>query len=179
MTGGMGYEGLAALRDFVQEGGTLVTLGSAGTVPVEFGMVRGVSIRDPGGLFSPGSIVGGRRTRAHPILWGYDAEFPVFDRFGPYLSVTRGPPRITWSSGSRPDRGLPERARRGPRELGGHPAVLSVPVWGGKPRPLRDPDPAPEPDAGQLRPGLERGPQLGRAGDGSDTRRGGGGRRLG
>jgi hypothetical protein len=24
----------------------------------------------------------------HPILWGYDEEFPAFDRFGPYLSVS-------------------------------------------------------------------------------------------
>jgi hypothetical protein len=41
------------------------------------------------GLFSPGSIVRARAVRDdHPILWGYDEEFPAFDRFGPYLSVS-------------------------------------------------------------------------------------------
>jgi hypothetical protein len=88
MTGGMGYEGLAALRDFVEAGGTFITLGSATTLPVHFGMTRDITLAEPQGLFVPGSIVQGRVTRAtHPIAWGYDERVPLLNRFGPYLNV--------------------------------------------------------------------------------------------
>jgi hypothetical protein len=88
MTGGMGYEGLAALRDFVEAGGTFITLGSATTLPVHFGMTRDITLADPPGLFVPGSIVQGRVARAtHPIAWGYDENVPLLNRFGPYLNV--------------------------------------------------------------------------------------------
>jgi hypothetical protein len=88
MTGGMGYEGLAALRDFMHAGGTFITLGSATTLPIEFGLVRDVSLADPAGLFVPGSVVQGRIARAdHPIAWGYDEKVPLINRFGPYLNV--------------------------------------------------------------------------------------------
>ncbi len=88
MTGGMGYEGLAALRDFMNAGGTFITLGSATTLPVEFGLVRGVSLTSPSGLFVPGSVVQGRVARAdHPVAWGYEERVPLINRFGPYLDV--------------------------------------------------------------------------------------------
>ncbi len=132
MTGGMGYEGLAALRDFVESGGTLLALGSGATLPIEFGMVRGVSIRGTGSLFSPGSIVGGRRSgAASPITWGYDDAFPVFDRFGPYFSVSGdlgdhvavryAPAADVFLSG----------IVDSPNQLGGHPAVASIPLGEG------------------------------------------------
>jgi hypothetical protein len=60
MTGGMGFAGLAALDDFMQRGGTLITLGSATTLPLEMGLVRDVTVADRGQLFVPGSIVGSR-----------------------------------------------------------------------------------------------------------------------
>jgi hypothetical protein len=88
ITGGMGFEGLAALRDFMDAGGTFITLGSATTLPVEFGLVRNVSLANPPGLFVPGSVVQGRVARAeHPIAWGYDERVPLINRFGPYLNV--------------------------------------------------------------------------------------------
>ncbi len=128
MTGGMGYEGLAALRDFVEGGGTLVALGSASTVPVEFGLVRGVSLREPGALFSPGSIVQGRAARPHhPILWGYAEEFPVFDRFGPYFTVSgdrQGDVVLRYAPA---DQVFLSGLVLGREGLGGHPAVISVP----------------------------------------------------
>jgi hypothetical protein len=132
MTGGMGYEGLLALRDFAESGGTFLALGSAATLPIEFGMVRGVSLRDPSQLFSPGSIVKGEAADpGHPIVWGYDESFPVFDRFGPYLSVSSereenvvvrfAPTSEVFLSG----------LVAGPSGLGGHPAVVSVPTGEG------------------------------------------------
>ncbi len=128
MTGGMGYEGLAALRDFVETGGTLVALGSASTVPVELGLVRDVSLRDPGALFSPGSIVQARAARTdHPIVWGYEEEFPVFDRFGPYFSVSGDRREDVVLRYAPADQVFLSGLVLGREGLGGHPAVLSVP----------------------------------------------------
>ncbi len=88
MTGGMGLEGLMAIRDFVDDGGTFITLRSATTLPVELGLVRGVSIRSAGNLFVPGSLVRGRTAqRRHPLAYGYDETMPLHHRFGPYLAV--------------------------------------------------------------------------------------------
>jgi hypothetical protein len=132
MTGGLGYEGLIALRSFVEAGGTLLALGSAATIPAEFAMARGVSLRSPSDLFSPGSIVQGRAADSgHPILFGYGDRFPVFDRFGPYLSAS-GPASSNVVVRFAPTSevflsGLVAN----PQGLGNQPAVISVPLGEG------------------------------------------------
>jgi hypothetical protein len=89
ITGGMRLEGLAAIRDFVLEGGTFIGLRSAAAVPVEFGLVRDVRVRDtPEGLFVPGSLVQGQVARpGHPLAYGYGTDVVLHHRFGPYLAV--------------------------------------------------------------------------------------------
>jgi hypothetical protein len=132
ITGGMGYEGLAALRDFVERGGTFITLGSATNLPLEFGMVRGIGTNTPRDLFVPGSIVQGRaEQRRHPITYGYDEQVPVFHQFGPYLSVPtaqRGNVILRYAPAG-------EVFLSGyvshPAQLGGQPAAVSVPVGEG------------------------------------------------
>jgi hypothetical protein len=131
MTGGMGHDGLMELQRFVREGGTLITLGSATTLPAEFGFVRGLGIRSTSDdLFIPGSIVRGRVTdNGHPITWGYDEEVPIFERFGPYLQVP----------GALQEHALLHYGEdlflsglvRGGEEIEGRPALLSVPVGEG------------------------------------------------
>ncbi|TVP77139.1 MAG: hypothetical protein EA352_04260 [Gemmatimonadales bacterium] len=133
MTGGMGYEGLMALRDFVMSGGTLLALGSAATLPVEFAMARGVSLRSPGGLFSPGSIVevetdGG----LHPITWGYEEAFPAFDRFGPYLSVSGDRSDDVALRFAPADRVFMSGLVEGPGQLARQPAVVSLALGEGR-----------------------------------------------
>jgi hypothetical protein len=128
MTGGMGYEGLAALRDFVHQGGTLLALGSAATLPVELGLVRGVSLRSPSSLFSPGSIVLGEAADPdHPVAFGYEDTFPVFDRFGPYLSVTSELEENVVLRYAPSDQVFLSGLVAGPEGLGGHPAIVSIP----------------------------------------------------
>jgi hypothetical protein len=131
-TGGMGFEGLAALRDFAHAGGTLIFEGSAATLPIEFGMVRGVSLRQTPQLFSPGSIVkGGVVDRAHPIAFGYDDEVPVFDRFGPYFAVTDRMRRNVVLRFAPADEVFMSGLVITRSQLGGHPAVISVPAGDG------------------------------------------------
>ena len=61
VTGGMGWEGLAHLQRFVEDGGLLVTLGSGSSLALEGGIVRGVR-RVAGGV--PRSSHGGGEASA-------------------------------------------------------------------------------------------------------------------
>lgn len=132
MTGGMGLEGLQAIRDFIHDGGTFMAMGSAATLPVEMGLVRGVTLRSTGNLFSPGSIVKGEGAdRGHPILAGYDESFPVFDRFGPYFSVSSELEENVVLRYAPADEVFLSGLVLGRGGLGGHPAVISVPQGDG------------------------------------------------
>jgi hypothetical protein len=60
LRGGMGAEGVAALKQFVRDGGTLITLGNAALLPVEeFPLPLKSALRDlkPGQFSCPGSIL--------------------------------------------------------------------------------------------------------------------------
>ncbi|MEE8143414.1 MAG: M14 family zinc carboxypeptidase [Planctomycetota bacterium] len=77
ITGGMGFEGLAHLQKFVQEGGLLITLGSAGRLATEGGLVRNIS-SSPKGVH-PGSHITSKVLRPeHPVAWGYPEVTYVF-----------------------------------------------------------------------------------------------------
>lgn len=78
--GGMGLEGLAELRKFVEEGGTLITTGNASAVPASFGLVNNIAVSSPGsGFYAPGPIVKAKLLQAaSPIFYGYtDDTIPV------------------------------------------------------------------------------------------------------
>jgi hypothetical protein len=109
ITGGIGWEGLGQIQDFVDRGGLLVTLGSGSMLPIEGGLMRGVR-RDAGG--PPRSTQGGGAAAAaasqaavtrtpgahvrvtfdrpdHPIAYGYDARTHVFRQNFPLYSIPR------------------------------------------------------------------------------------------
>jgi hypothetical protein len=98
ITGGIGWEGLGKLQQFVESGGLMVTLGNGSMLPIEGGILRGVR-RDSGGV--PRSSQGGGAAAAaaaqdavtrtpgahvrvhfnreeHPIGYGYPASTYVF-----------------------------------------------------------------------------------------------------
>jgi hypothetical protein len=79
ITGGMGWEGLASLHKFVEEGGMLLALGSAGVLPADGGIARDATAETPAGLANPGSHVTVKVLRPeHPIAWGYPAVTHLF-----------------------------------------------------------------------------------------------------
>ena len=109
ITGGIGWEGLAQLQRFVEDGGLLVTLGSGSMLPLEGGIVRGVR-RSSGGV--PRSTQGGGADSAaaaqqaatrtpgahvrvtfdqpdHPLAYGYPAQTYVFRQNFPLYDVPR------------------------------------------------------------------------------------------
>lgn len=109
ITGGIGWEGLAQLQDFVEDGGLLVTLGSGSMLALEGGIVRGVR-RDAGG--TPRSEAGtgmaaaassaeaqtrtpGAHLRVtfarpdHPLAYGYPTHTWVFRQNYPLYATPR------------------------------------------------------------------------------------------
>jgi hypothetical protein len=132
ITGGMGYEGLAALRDFVDGGGTFITLGSASTLPIEFGMVRDVSVGEAGSLFVPGSIVKGETENVdHPVMYGYGDTMPLYHRFGPYLNVSDELEENVLARYAAADELFMSGLVQNPGELAGDAAIVSLPVGDG------------------------------------------------
>jgi hypothetical protein len=88
MTGGMGFEGLAELQRFIDDGGTLITLAGATRLAGESGIARELSELTPRTLFHPGSVVRVRaRAPRSPILYGFPEVTYVFRGNGPLFEV--------------------------------------------------------------------------------------------
>jgi hypothetical protein len=161
VTGGLGWQGLAELQRFVEDGGLLATLGNASALPLEGGMVRGVrraARRDPHtaqvgaahAAWSPGSELRASFAREdHPLAYGYGARtsvfrgsFPVYDvprrwlRMAYCTSCLDGPEdrsAVVLEWGDRDGRPmLVSGGLRGEDVLAGKPAILDFPVGRGR-----------------------------------------------
>jgi hypothetical protein len=87
---GMGFDGLAALRRFVERGGLLLTTGNSSQLPVSMGFNSSVSINTTNLLRARGGIYRAQPVAtASPILYGYEAgSFPIYFNQAPVMSVT-------------------------------------------------------------------------------------------
>ena len=97
--GGIGTEGLANLRMFVENGGTLICLNRASELPLKYfglgekGIVNVVAKENQpkeGAFFCPGSLLRVRIDTKHPIGHGLDAEMAIFFKFRPVFEAGRG-----------------------------------------------------------------------------------------
>jgi hypothetical protein len=91
--GGIGDEGLAALRQFVAEGGTLVALGEATNLivdklPVGVKDLKRSTTRDQ--HFAPGTIVNLQVDTSHPVGWGMPSDTWGFYINSPFFQLTEG-----------------------------------------------------------------------------------------
>jgi len=97
ITGGIELQGLTNLKRFVEAGGTLVCIGNAARVPVEYGLVSGISTAAPRDLNAPGGVyLTERVSKDADVLRGYGdthaAYFnmntmPMFNIGGPSTSA--------------------------------------------------------------------------------------------
>jgi hypothetical protein len=127
--GGIGDEGVAALRTFVEHGGTLIALDSASSLPIQrFGLqVLNVSHTD---IYGPGSILRTRVNVDHPIGFGSETQsiawfehslaFRAQGNARAIVSYARGPSLLLsgWLTGG--------------EHLNGSDAVVEVPLGRGR-----------------------------------------------
>ena len=90
MRGGMGLEGLLAIRRFVEDGGLFVTIAGNASIPIDFGLIEAVSITPSRELKVRGSVVNAVFSDAKsPIAYGYGERLPVYFNQSPVFSVSR------------------------------------------------------------------------------------------
>ena len=86
--GGMGFEGLAHLKQFIDDGGLFLCFTSNAVLPVELGMTAGVSIVQTHALQARGSIYQSSvEDRESPIAYGYDEKLSVYFNQAPVFRV--------------------------------------------------------------------------------------------
>ena len=92
-TGGLGAEGMEALRDFVEDGGTLVALDSATALVIEhfeLPVRDALADVDPGEFYCPGSILKVRIDSSHPLAHGLPEELPIWFQSSPAFDADAG-----------------------------------------------------------------------------------------
>ncbi|HSW49479.1 MAG TPA: M14 family zinc carboxypeptidase [Bryobacteraceae bacterium] len=86
--GGMGLEGLMNIRRFVNEGGLFITIAGNASIPIDFGLVEGVSVVQTRELQVRGSVVNAVvADKASPIAYGYPERFAVYFSQAPVFRV--------------------------------------------------------------------------------------------
>jgi hypothetical protein len=141
-SGGLGTEGVAALREFIEAGGTLIALDSASTLPIEqFGLPVKNVIGDTRGnreglgpdsaaFYGPGSILKSTVDVTNPIAYGADPEGIVWFEQSPAFEVSGNAKTIV----SYPAQGsvLLSGWLLGGDKLNGRAAVVEAPLGKGR-----------------------------------------------
>ena len=87
--GGMELQGLMNLQKFVEQGGLFITIGSNASIPIDFGLVEGVSITQTRELQARGSVLNVTvADKGSPITYGYSDKFAVYFSQAPVFQVS-------------------------------------------------------------------------------------------
>ena len=130
-TGGLGNEGVLALRAFVEGGGTLVALDSASLFAIEQlalpvrNALAGVAPTD---FYCPGSILGVKADGGQPLAHGLPAQTPVWFEGSPAFEVERGSAVLRYED----DDPLLSGWLLGGARLKGRAALVDVPLGRGR-----------------------------------------------
>jgi len=90
ITGGLTWQGIQHIEDFVRGGGLLVTLGGASELPLNGGIAKNVRPARVKNVFTPGSELQVRFRRPdHPIAYGYPEITSAFRENRPLYRVRR------------------------------------------------------------------------------------------
>ncbi|MFN0124137.1 MAG: M14 family zinc carboxypeptidase [Blastocatellia bacterium] len=136
ITGGMGLAGVVEFEKFIGGGGLLITLGTASFFPAEFGLTRTIDAgRTTPQFYAPGPFVETEILQpAHPLFYGYDKKtMPVRYANGPLLNVPetdRARQVLMRFPGG--DKAVLSGLMRGANEITNRPAIVDVPVGGGR-----------------------------------------------
>jgi hypothetical protein len=87
--GGLGFEGVVHLKQFVEDGGLFIPVGSSAHLPIDLGLTDSVTITQPKSLQVRGSIVRANVEDAKsPITYGYDDSLGVYFNQAPVFKVS-------------------------------------------------------------------------------------------
>lgn len=89
--GGIELQGMLNLQKFLNDGGLLICVTGTCAIPIQYGLVSGVSIVESRELFAPGGVYAAENmARSNPIFSSYDETVGVYFSRGPLLSVGGG-----------------------------------------------------------------------------------------
>jgi hypothetical protein len=89
MRGGMGMEGLLKIAKFVDDGGLFVTVAGNDSIPIDYGLIDGVSISTTRELQARGSVLKAVVSdKKSPITYGYGDSLAVYFSQAPVLQVS-------------------------------------------------------------------------------------------
>src|SRR5262249_5005328 len=87
--GGLGFEGLAHLKRFVEQGGVFVPVTASANLPVGLGMIEHVTIAETRQLQANGSVLrAGVQDKRSPIAYGYDDTVALYFNQAPVFRVS-------------------------------------------------------------------------------------------
>jgi hypothetical protein len=89
MRGGMGLEGLLKIARFIDDGGLFVTVTGNVSIPIDYGLIEGVSVSTTRELQARGSVLNAMITdKKSPITYGYGDTLSVYFSQAPVLQVS-------------------------------------------------------------------------------------------
>jgi dipeptidyl aminopeptidase/acylaminoacyl peptidase len=87
--GGLGFEGIAHLKSFVEQGGVFVPITASANLPVGIGMIEHVTIAEARQLQASGSVLrAGVQDKRSPIAYGYDDSVALYFNQAPVFRVS-------------------------------------------------------------------------------------------
>ena len=164
MRPGMGLEGVLKIQRFLEQGGTLVAVGSSVRFPVDFGLVRWVSVREPRNARVSGSLLRASVVEPRsPLTYGYDPALTVYYDGGVLLNV--GFSFRFGMYGRGPGRSQKHSGRGGPKDpdvvIGRAPEKPQKPPrWKPWEKGFKFPDPIFNLYLGHMIPPLEKRPRI-------------------
>ncbi len=91
MRGGLELQGVMNLSKFVKEGGTFVAITSSASLPLHFGLVQGLRIKQTPNLWARGGVFRTRVTAGDsPIAYGFDGDVGVYFNSSPVFATGGG-----------------------------------------------------------------------------------------
>jgi hypothetical protein len=88
MRGGMGLEGLVNVQKFIDAGGLMVFIQGTSAIPIDFGLIEGISITPTPQLRARGSVLlSNFADRKSPIAYGYGEKLAVYFNQAPVFNT--------------------------------------------------------------------------------------------
>jgi len=128
--GGIGEIGIKNLKDFIQNGGALITLNGAAEFALKslhLGIENEASGLDRKDFFIPGSLLKVLNDVSHPVAYGYSRDAAIFFRRSPIFAVGKGRSVVSY-----PAHALLSGWVTGEDHLTNQRAIVDVPFGQGK-----------------------------------------------